>query len=879
MRIVNCHVENFGKLHDMDLDFSQGLNRFCEDNGWGKSTLAAFIRVMFFGFAGDRKRDISENERKRFQPWQGGTYGGRLTFETKGKQYVVSRVFQDKEANDLFELRDAGTNLESKDFSANLGEELFQINRESFLRSAFISQNDCITGVTDSINAKMGNLADNTGDLDSYEAADARIQGIINSMSPSRKTGNLYKKKAYLTELSTRIREGEGLEEGLDRVQKLQEKARAECKDLTERLTDIRALQAKASRMKDLAAEKEKYVRLLEDDKEKQKQLQMQKDKFPMGVPAAEEVRTMQEEATAWEQAKKAVSIYQLTDEETKELVKLGEKFSGEPLSAEDFNLIAGKVRRYNELHHKTLENRMPEEELEQLRRLSERFGEETMPAQTVNRLLNRWNDMDMRKRTLEMVRIHYETQTLHGGIPKKLGIVMMLLGLAVISVGVCIYLALLELPIPALPVIGAGGGLSLIGIIMMLVGKRKEREEYLTKQLPLKKQMEEDEDTIEEIREEVYAFLRRLQIECDESNVNYRLQKLAEEAASYEWLKERKARDKSDVYLMECEGLREELTFFFKKYASVDSIDAVTDDFAEKLSKIREEWNRFVSLSERSEKTENEQAAVQRMQERLDGRLERYGLIRQENLTAQLMNLLQDVTDYGHVQNAADSARKSLETFETENDVAALKVETIDELPDLEDLNGKYQEAQERRQRLQEQLLDYEQQTNDYRDQIDEWMSLREELEKVSQEYRLEEKQFGHFKKVQEYLAKAKESMTAQYMAPLHDSFSRYYETVTGKDADKYHFDANAKVTVEEAGMQRETEYFSMGYQDLIGICLRLAFVDAMYPDEAPTLFLDDPFVNLDDKNRIGAAKLLKKVSERYQIIYFTCSLGRNEG
>ena len=74
-----------------------------------------------------------------------------------------------KKQEDVFELRDADTNLESRDFTENLGEEIFSINSESFQRTIFISQNDCVTHSTDSINAKIGNLTDNMEDLDCFE--------------------------------------------------------------------------------------------------------------------------------------------------------------------------------------------------------------------------------------------------------------------------------------------------------------------------------------------------------------------------------------------------------------------------------------------------------------------------------------------------------------------------------------------------------------------------------------------------------------------------------------------------------------------------------------------------------------------------------------
>ena len=57
MKLIKCHIENFGKLSDFTYDFTDGCNTVCEGNGWGKSTLAAFLRVMLFGFRNEGKRD------------------------------------------------------------------------------------------------------------------------------------------------------------------------------------------------------------------------------------------------------------------------------------------------------------------------------------------------------------------------------------------------------------------------------------------------------------------------------------------------------------------------------------------------------------------------------------------------------------------------------------------------------------------------------------------------------------------------------------------------------------------------------------------------------------------------------------------------------
>ena len=71
MRLISCYIDGFGKLNNMEVQFEDGINTFVQDNGWGKSTLAAFIRVMLYGFDGETKRNDIENERIRARPWSG----------------------------------------------------------------------------------------------------------------------------------------------------------------------------------------------------------------------------------------------------------------------------------------------------------------------------------------------------------------------------------------------------------------------------------------------------------------------------------------------------------------------------------------------------------------------------------------------------------------------------------------------------------------------------------------------------------------------------------------------------------------------------------------------------------------------------------------
>ena len=124
MKLLACHIDNFGKLSEITLRFSDGVNVINETHGWGKSTLAAFLKAMFYGLDAKKSPKAFEKERIQYRPWQGGAFGGEVDFEINGKAYRISRTFGRTEKTDEFHLYDLSTKLECFDYSSEIGNEI-----------------------------------------------------------------------------------------------------------------------------------------------------------------------------------------------------------------------------------------------------------------------------------------------------------------------------------------------------------------------------------------------------------------------------------------------------------------------------------------------------------------------------------------------------------------------------------------------------------------------------------------------------------------------------------------------------------------------------------------------------------------------------------
>ena len=109
-----------------------------------------------------------------------------------------------------------------------------------------------------------------------------------------------------------------------------------------------------------------------------------------------------------------------------------------------------------------------------------------------------------------------------------------------------------------------------------------------------------------------------------------------------------------------------------------------------------------------------------------------------------------------------------------------------------------------------------------------------------------------------------------------MKESFIKNLELINGKQLD-INLDVKLNVKVNEYGSNKDIDYFSTGYKDLIYICMRLSLIDSLFEAEKPFIILDDPFVNLDENKTKNAMNLLEDISKDYQIIYFICHESRS--
>lgn len=157
VKILKAEIGSFGKLKNAVYTAGEGINVLSAPNESGKSTLAAFIKFVFYGFAGARAQSISENERKLYSPWSGEPASGSVTVESDGKIYVVERRFLPA-GKETVAVTDRATGKTA--FTGEIpGEALFGVSEEIFSRTLFFRQLTSPSARDDVIADRLQNIA------------------------------------------------------------------------------------------------------------------------------------------------------------------------------------------------------------------------------------------------------------------------------------------------------------------------------------------------------------------------------------------------------------------------------------------------------------------------------------------------------------------------------------------------------------------------------------------------------------------------------------------------------------------------------------------------------------------------------------------------
>ena len=859
MKLLRLHIENFGTLADYDLDLREGLNLLYQPNGWGKSTLAVFIKAMLYGLPTSSKRSLDENERKKYTPWQGGVYGGSLEFVCQKGAFRVERFFAAKESGDTFALYDLATNLPSNAFSASLGEELFGVDADGFERTTYLSQRETgPVGGNNSISAKLGNLLDDVDDIGSFDEA---LEALEKRRRFYVMTGNRGAIAEAEQEKLEKTHEAERLSRVREALQAQEEERRELADELGARQKLLAATQEQLREigaLRERAAQIEHKNRMMEELAELTQQKKTIKEAFGGLIPTASEYA-------------EANRVYE-------ELKSTHARLGAIPTVSPDAETLADLRRKYP----RGVPARERIDKLSaanaQLRALRERRsvlqGAQTADPSDVRfakgipadaRIEAGFTRLGEAKKHQQNA-VSYEERL--RAIPAKKPVLP--LSIAAIAVGaVGLILAFL----PALG--GARIALGLVGALFLLAGAillpttLRRNKQRVTDVARLERAIAKNRAAETAALQEVAAFLNEYGMSPAE-DPDRALAELRVLATQYR------------ATLRQRERIAAELVEVDKRYdafleylrASFPSTPR-KEDYQEELDTLLQESTLLARLEADELRRINDRAtaeqAIKDLQEQLLPFLRRYdpqGKLRAGDCLAAISEQMAE-----HHRVSADLQRKErqLRQFMQEKKLDGNSVAVTTE--EIDRTRADEIRLQKEIAALQEKQANLTGAIDRLETEVDRLPAVNEQIRELTDRISRYKENSATISATEKFLSEAKVALSTRYLGGMQESFDKFMAHLLGDSAPESALDASFEVRLREKGQSRTMESFSRGWRDTVRFCLRLALSDALYAEgEKPFLLLDDPFVNLDEQRLAAARKLLSALSNDYQILYMMC-------
>jgi len=882
MKLVECYIENFGKLHQFTYKFQDGLNTINELNGWGKSTFAAFIRAMFYGMQVSAKKNLDEVERKKYNPWQGGKFGGYIIFKLNDKEYKIERFFAGKEKDDTFAVYDQGTGLVSSDFTRNIGEDIFKLDRTAYSRSTYIPQNAIGIEANDSINAKLSNLIENDNDINNFDSAMTLLKNNKKEYVKIGGKGKLDVIKNKIASLEDKLNICQAKRAAFERWNENLEEIIFKKKDAKENLQSVKSHVEAASKYEGRAAKMHQYNEWSGTEKKLQADLAPLSSFFCENIPTDEELKICDDISSELLKVQGELKSYELTDYEKSTQEKFKAYFSKGVPEEKEISTCEDLIAKYRENKIKISANELTEVEKLKKAELDNFFAKGDPDESEVDRFVDKISKINelkgnitTEKSKLEILKnvqvSNNSTQENKG----KTGTGLMVIAAIIVALGIGLMFKSLF----------AGFGCITIGVILFVVAiamNQKQKgtsntestnDKQKASNLEIQKFIDDLTAQKNSIEEELNNFLLRFAIEVNPNNYYSSLTTIKTKASEYRNIITKLNNKESAATKNDQSDIIKKVNAYLEPYC---------DDLALSMEQKESIWKmvkssriEYLKICDKHYKYEKTNENFNSLKSRLFKFLKTYFNEIDENPSTNINTLKDRYKEYVRLSKELENYSAKRVQFENENDVESFKNIEVPEYTLIE-LQDSEKTLYDELDNITDEENNARKQINTLSDDADRCPELEGEIEQLKEELSFGEKRLDILEKTLQCLENAKDHLAIHYMDSMNQGFQRYVSILDNGTLGEIHMDVKLNVNISAYGSQKSMDYFSTGYKDLIGICTRFALVDALFENEKPFIILDDPFANLDGKKLNNVLGMIEQISKKYQIIYFVCHESR---
>lgn len=858
MQLLKCEITNFGKLHDYSHDFKNGLNVFCEVNGYGKSTLMCFIKSMFYG--------LKKADRENYKPWNGGVFGGKITYESGGETFTISRTFGEKESEDKAELLNS---TGSPQKANNLGARLFNLDAEAFERTAYLPHK-LGTENFDGMTTKIHALLESSSDALKYEKEKVELNKTIAALNAT-KTGEIEVLKGKLSKIQSKL-------ELCNLAQTRADEKKEEILSIESEIADTKKTYARIEEELRLYNESETHNAVVKAYKNyaksvelKRAELEKLKTFFQNFTPTLEEI---EEQKNTLERANELNGeIKALRSQISAIKLKSVEKPQFENFYTENIIENSSKNAKSEVAASKNKQHSQAVNDEDVISSTEEEIEKNSNQTSSINAQSALVNTTKKKSKTVPIC------------------LVFIILGLCgVVGISALFILEFVPL-LTTIITLGAIVALEILLLIIMIVsmtskkGKNKNtaseevaaaKNLFIQGENNVKSNINSGENASENTAQKAFNFAQQnsettfardeknTQISADEQQL--RENKSTSSAYSAESLSP-VIIDSVPDFDIEAHIKAEEARKSKAENAynlAVAKFEMIEAENVEKRALIKELEEKIVELSTA------QNTAISSVNEFI-GNFENNGGspskilndlgVKLYNLTSyanELKTLEKDLVKYKK-DNEVAASEKFISSYKGRT-ITAIKADESKIKDSLTAQNESLTQAKVAEAKLRSEtheLTSLSSENTDLEKQLknalDRLSDTRQALVKLESEYT---------------------TLQKEYLPNMVKNFTKYVTKLS--NITSIQMDKNFNILIEDAGHLRELSSYSSGYKNIFEFCRRLALVDLMFKDNKSFIILDDPFVNLDSKHLQEAKELVKNIASDFQVVYFTCHESR---
>lgn len=845
MKLLKCYIVGFGNWKNKTIEFQDGLTSVCEKNGFGKSSLASFIRAMFYGLERVTK---ANNERKRALPFDGSPCGGSLDFEWQGNQYSIERSFIGKTPKDDT-LICYKNGIETKELGEIPGNVVFGLDLDSFNRTIFISPTDLEISSSETLNAKMSHFVEGSSDGCDFSSVKESLEELKKKYKPQKNAET----KGLLAIEANKINDLEMQETNLSNMKAAMPAKYEKLQELDKNISINQEKTKKAVSHNALIKSWENYDREKEKIDEKEKEIQQLKDKYPLGMISLAEETSMKGLLEQYKLDGNTYANLKLSIAEKNEYDNLKLRFEEDVPTPSFLNELQELVLAYsNEKSKEPLKLSLEESSLIRL------FDGRKVNLESLEKRMVTYRSLKKEyDKEPDQISVPIEQKKISLKTPLILGLSLFILfSIVDILLGVFIH--------PGCYSLFALSVVSLLIPVVYYFNEKKKRAAMPTSENQPNLRKKEMGENLTELKINLSSTFKSFAVDENELEGSFALFRAKYDSYLKTLQHEKDLNKTNEQNRLSCLAKEKTLQEYFSHYHYKGN------DYANLLMNLSSDAKKYLSYVQKEKQIEEQRKELENKIHEEGEKIKE--LAQKYNMGDPNSYLNQLPIDRNALQNKENELRKQKE------DLALFKEkEHLTERPsslegiDLNTLSKELEKVINDRQTLSSQIEEDERNISSLEDEVSSLPEEKDDLIKLKKDYEI-------VSKTLKALTDAEESLKRRYISPVENQFKKYSQSLENALGEEIEMDTDFNVSFIRDGKRSGAEYLSSGEMTLCALAYRLAITDNIFEGkEKPFLILDDIFADLDETHIHMAKKFMESLSQNEQILYFTCHSSRD--